>query len=81
MNPIRRADGAITNAVDLIADQVVHEIVLCPCCEDKVFKMWPEGWDAHAAHCCAGLTTSTIIERKKEFREKYDHLFRKSRKA
>lgn len=37
----------------------------CPACHQHEFKRWPFGWDAHAAHKCAGLKTFEPEERKK----------------
>ena len=47
----------------------------CPGCNQHVFKRWPFGWDAHAAHKCGGLKSVGKSERKAEYREKYAHLF------
>nr|ART39122.1 H348 [uncultured bacterium] len=75
--PIRRPDdGAITNAMELTAADLVHQKVICPACEAFVFRMWPEGWDAHAAFRCSGLETLTPTERKREFRRRFGSLFR-----
>jgi hypothetical protein len=73
---IRRPDGAITNAMELTAADLVHQKVICPACEAFVFRMWPEGWDAHAAFRCSGLETLTPTERKREFRRRFGSLFR-----
>jgi hypothetical protein len=81
MTPTRRADGSITNAAELSTADVVHQSVVCPCCTDFVFKMWPEGWDAHAAHRCAGLSAASVEERKREFKTRYEYLFRDSSHA
>lgn len=72
----RDADGAILNATDLSADDVVGERVLCPGCRQKVFVSWPEGWDAHAAHRCSGVAGRTPEERKASFKDRFGHLFR-----
>jgi len=48
---------------------------VCPACGQHVFKRWPFGWDAHAAHRCAGVWAVDPEERKREFRRRYDHLF------
>ena len=48
---------------------------LCPACQDFVFKRWPFGWDAHAAHKCRGLVQKEPEERKIEFRDRFGHLF------
>ena len=74
--PIKNKHGYITNAADLRVDDVAHQKVICPLC-DFPFKMWPEGWDAHAAHRCEGqLSGDTPEERKKEYKRKLRHLFR-----
>lgn len=72
----RSSDGVIVNAAVLTVEQVAHERVRCPACMDKVFAMWPEGWDAHAAHSCAGIDDGDIVTRKAEFKRVLGHLFR-----
>lgn len=72
----RGSDGTILNAAVLSAAQVDHERVLCPACMLVVFERWPEGWDAHAAHRCEGVSLGTPEERKAEFRRVLGHLFR-----
>jgi hypothetical protein len=74
-SPKRDESGVITNADQLSADVVAHERVLCPGCRRKVFAMWPEGWDAHAAFKCGGVC-GTQEGRKAEFRRRFAHLFR-----
>jgi len=75
--PVRRnSDGVIINANELIVDEVVGERVLCPACHNKTFKVWPVGWDAHAAHRCSGVSGSTDKERKAEFKRQWSRLFR-----
>jgi hypothetical protein len=54
--------------------------MVCPGCGSYTFKRWPFGWDAHAAHKCAGLTASGEAARKAEYREKYAYLFPGKRK-
>ncbi len=71
----RGPNGAILNAIKLTAREVAGQEVLCPICERKVFKSWPEGWDAHAAHRCKGLANATEEERKAEFKRRCAHLF------
>ena len=71
----RGPNGAIVNATSLTARDVAEQLVLCPACEIKVFKSWPEGWDAHAEHRCKGLTASGGEERKAEFKRRFAHLF------
>ena len=56
---IRDTNGVIVNAIELTVDDVVQERVLCPACRQKVFAMWPGGWDAHSAAPCAGLSGIT----------------------
>ena len=72
----RSADGTITNACDLTVDDVAGEKVQCPACESMVFQMWPEGWDAHAAHRCPGIASEGIEERKETFKLRFAYLFR-----
>ena len=75
--PVRRnSEGVIINANELIVDEVVGDRVLCPACQNKVFQVWPEGWDAHAAHRCLGVSGSTHEERKAEFKRQWSRLFR-----
>jgi hypothetical protein len=54
MKPQLSSTGTILNAAVLSAADVAHKRVLCPACMEKEFEMWPEGWDAHAAHRCKG---------------------------
>ena len=77
MKAIRGSDGTILNAAVLTADLVAHQPVMCPACAEKVFTMWPEGWDAHAAHRCAGLDEGSAESRKAEYRNVLGHLFRR----
>jgi uncharacterized protein (DUF433 family) len=70
------SNGAITNAEDLRADQVVGKKVLCPGCRRLVFKSWPEGWDGHAAVRCRGIARSEARTRKAEFKARFGYLFR-----
>ena len=73
---VRRAPAdTILNPEELTANQVVHQKVLCPACGVFPFQMWPEGWDAHAASNCAGVSGSDK-ERKAEFKRRFRHLFR-----
>lgn len=44
---------------------------MCPACGEHNFKRWPFGWDAHAAHRCAGLTGHGTESRKAEFKKKF----------
>lgn len=68
--------GVITNPSELRADFVVGRRVLCPACRTLVFRSWPEGWDAHAEHKCAGITAVEGRARKAEFKRRYGYLFR-----
>lgn len=72
----RSPDGTITNAADLVADQVAGQRVLCPGCREMIFASWPEGWDAHAAHKCSGLSTDGTRARKAEYKRRFAGLFR-----
>ena len=75
--PIKRdVDGVIINADSLNIDDVANERVLCPACGDHIFKKWPEGWDAHSAHRCNGITGATEAARKEAYKTRYRHLFR-----
>jgi hypothetical protein len=74
---VRRGEGGeILNAVDLTAEDVVGERVLCPGCRQTVFASWPEGWDAHAAHRCGGAEGTTRAARKAAFKRRFAYLFR-----
>jgi uncharacterized protein (DUF433 family) len=68
--------GAIVNALELGAPQVVGKRVLCPACRTLVFRSWPEGWDGHAARRCRGLKAKDSGPRKAEFKRRFEHLFR-----
>ena len=48
---------------------------ICPGCEDHLFKRWPLGWDAHAAHRCRGLSARDPEKRKREFKRRFGHVF------
>jgi len=76
MRPVRNSDGVIVNAAKLRVSQVVGQRVSCPGCGAKDFARWPDGWDAHAAHKCAGLENETEVERKAEFKALLRALFR-----
>jgi hypothetical protein len=71
----RDADGVITNAGDLAAEDVVNEKIWCPACHEKAFAAWPEGWDGHAAFACR-VEGETPEERKANYKREYRHLFR-----
>jgi uncharacterized protein (DUF433 family) len=70
------ASGAITNAEELRADQVIGKKVLCPSCRRLVFKSWPEGWDGHAAERCRGIARQDARARKAEYKARFGYLFR-----
>jgi uncharacterized protein (DUF433 family) len=70
------AKGVIVNPEELSVGQVVGKRVRCPACRTLVFKMWPEGWDAHAAMRCRGLAGRDAEARKGDFKRRYGHLFR-----
>jgi len=72
----RSPDGTITNAADLVADQVAGQRVLCPGCREMIFASWPEGWDAHATHKCSGVSPDGTRARKAEFKRRFAGLFR-----
>jgi hypothetical protein len=76
MKPQLSRTGVILNAAVLGPSDLAHKRVLCPACKEKEFAMWPEGWDAHAAHKCKGLEDGTREARKAEFKAKLGHLFR-----
>jgi hypothetical protein len=44
---------------------------VCPACNTFKFKMWPFGWDAHAAHKCTGIIGSDPEERKHLYKQRY----------
>lgn len=69
--------GVITNAEELTAGQVIGNRVRCPACHDMVFQRWPEGWDSHAAHRCAGVPPGSQARRKLHFKWRFTHLFRR----
>ncbi len=68
--------GAIVNALELAAEQVIGRRVLCPGCLTLIFRSWPEGWDGHAARRCRGLKAREPEARKAEFKRRFEHLFR-----
>ena len=70
------AAGVIVNAEELSVGQVVGKRVRCPACRMLVFQSWPEGWDAHAATRCRGLTGTGAEARKANFKSRYAQLFR-----
>lgn len=46
----------------------------CPACP-TVFKDFPLGWDAHAAYRCSGLAAGDAESKKREYRQRFGHLF------
>jgi hypothetical protein len=46
----------------------------CPACP-ALFKDFPLGWDAHAAHQCSGLTAHDPESKKREYKERFGYLF------
>jgi serine/threonine protein kinase len=70
------SDELITDVTGLTVEDVANKRVLCPACGEKEFKRWPSGWDAHSEHRCKGLAAIGKEERKREFKERYRHLFR-----
>ncbi len=76
MKPVVNNERVIINAAVLRDSRITKKRVLCPGCGEKVFEQWPEGWDAHAAHKCAGLESKGQVERKAEFKATFRHLFR-----
>ncbi len=72
----RVKDGVITNTGELRADQVTGRKAVCPACGRLVFQSWPEGWDSHVEHRCAGVTAVDAEARKGEFKRRYGYLFR-----
>jgi uncharacterized protein (DUF433 family) len=74
--PRTNSAGAIINADELGAGQVVGRRVRCPACRALVFKSWPEGWDSHAARRCRGLRGRDEDARKAEFKRRFEQLFR-----
>jgi len=71
----RDSNGVISNAATLPARVIVNQRVRCPACDRKVFKSWPEGWEAHAELACAGIGAQTSVGRKAEFKLRFGHLF------
>ncbi|MCC5795433.1 MAG: DUF429 domain-containing protein [Chromatiales bacterium] len=49
--------------------------LVCPACNQHMFKAWPSGWDAHAAHRCAGVSGTSPEQRKAEYKRCFSHLF------
>jgi len=74
----RVKDGIITNTGELRADQVTGRKAVCPACGRLVFQSWPEGWDSHVEHRCAGVTAVDGEQRKAEFKRRYGYLFKET---
>ena len=68
--------GVILNAEELSAALVTGKRVRCPACRSLIFRSWPEGWDAHAATRCRGISGREPGARKSEFKRRFGHLFR-----
>jgi hypothetical protein len=60
--PIRKTTQTVSNTAHQRA---------CPACNQHLFKRWPFGWDAHAAHKCTGLIEGEPEARKKEFKRRF----------
>jgi predicted nuclease with RNAse H fold len=54
--------------------------VMCPACAQHEFANWPWGWDAHAAHVCAGIDGTSPSLRKDAYRTRFAHLLPKRRR-
>ncbi len=74
--PRQNESGVILNAEELTAGLVTGKRVRCPACRSLIFQSWPEGWDAHAATRCRGLSGTQPGARKSEFKRRFAHLFR-----
>lgn len=72
----RNPQGAIINAVELTANLISGQKVLCPACNTKVFEHWPFGWDAHSAHRCDGIIGPDQETRKERYKNRFRHLFK-----
>ncbi len=73
---LQPAGGIIADTHGLTFRDVAGKRVLCPACREKVFAVWPAGWDAHSAHKCAGLRGRDPEARKREFKRRFALLFR-----
>jgi len=76
MSVQRNANGVIMNPAELAVDDVVGDRVLCPACGNKVFAVWPLGWDAHSGGHQCSVVGASARERKAAFKEQFRHLFR-----
>ena len=47
----------------------------CPACP-TLFKDFPLGWDAHAVYRCSGLAAGDAESKKREYKERFGHLFK-----
>lgn len=74
--PRLNESGVILNAEELSAGLVTGRRVRCPACRSLIFRSWPEGWDAHAATRCRGISGKEPGARKSEFKRRFGHLFR-----
>jgi predicted nuclease with RNAse H fold len=69
------ADVVVPTDATRYAD-VRGRAVQCPGCRRDVLRRWPFGWDAHAAHACAGMAPAAPEARKAEYRVRFARLFR-----
>ena len=69
--------GQAIDPKGLTAKDVSEKKVLCPACRHMVFDRWPLGWDAHAAYKCDGLEAGTPDKRKREYKTRFEHLFKR----
>jgi uncharacterized protein (DUF433 family) len=69
-------NGVILNAEELSAAFVTGKRVRCPACRSLIFRSWPEGWDAHAATRCRGISGKEPAARKSDYKRRFGHLFR-----
>ena len=72
----RNSEGVIINARQLTSQDVVHNRVMCPSCDNKVFEKWPFGWDAHVAFRCQGIKDGREEQPKADFKQQFSYLFR-----
>ena len=74
VEPINRPTANIPTKIQLTAKLHTsgesHQR-MCPACHKHLFKRWPFGWDAHAAHKCAGLSATGAKAKKEEFKNRF----------
>jgi hypothetical protein len=72
---ITKHDGMLSNATKPKTKKTKYSqpkmSKVCPACNTFEFKMWPFGWDAHAAHKCTGIVGTNPQARKRLFKQKY----------